>query len=537
MKRGALTLAMTVAVLLAGTAGTASAMFTQLQRVSKASAESSAAKSITVPCPAGTKVVGAGADVTPGAGDVLIQAIRPNATLTSVTVAAREDEDGTAANWYVAAYATCAPPPAGLERVAATSAASSAAKPVVATCPSGKSLLGGAAELGNAYGQVLLDGIVPNLANRNVTVDALEDETGTAGSWTITAYAICSSPVTGLVRVSATSPVDSTGSRVVTAPCPVGKSLISMAGTINSPNGQGVLDAVFPDEALTTAGFAAWEDDTGNSADWSATAYGICAPHAHLAWSQRVRQQSTGRGRGSACPAGEEVLQPGAEVTGALGQAWITGEGYGELIDDPNNRRAFFANADPDETGAPTSWALDIGGLCATPIAGAEVVSAVAPSTSNTVNSVTVPCPSGKKVLGAGYDLYSAANEVRMDRVRPDPTLSMVTVGGHEDSTGDSGTWTVAAYALCAPAPPGLQRVAVTTPPASGEVTQLSAACPAGKHMVGTGAEIAGGNGQVGFDDLRPNSALTRTLLTATEDEIGLAADWSATAYAICVNR
>ena len=65
----------------------------------------------------------------------------------------------------------------------------------------------------------------------------------------------------------------------------------------------------------------------------------------------------------------------------------------------------------------------------------------------------------------------------------------------------------------------------------------VSAPCPAGKHLVGSGGEIVGGNGQVGFDDLRADAALTKTMITATEDEVGLGSDWRAVAYAVGINR
>ena len=97
----------------------ASAFFTGVQRVGATSVSSSANKGVTVACPAGKKVTSAGVDVNPVPGDVLVDDIRPDATLTKVTVRAVEDETGTSANWTVTALAICAPPAAGLQRVAA----------------------------------------------------------------------------------------------------------------------------------------------------------------------------------------------------------------------------------------------------------------------------------------------------------------------------------------------------------------------------------------------------------------------------------
>jgi hypothetical protein len=119
----------------------------------------------------------------------------------------------------------------------------------------------------------------------------------------------------------------------------------------------------------------------------------------------------------------------------------------------------------------------------------------------------------------------------------PNPTLTSVTVSGFEDEDGFAGDWGVAAIAVCASPPPGLQRVAATSEfHSEGEVKTVSARCPAGKNLLGTGAEITGGGGQVVLDDILPNAALTSVLATGVEDQNGFAGDWSVTSYAICAN-
>ena len=42
-----------------------------------------------------------------------------------------------------------------------------------------------------------------------MTVNGLEDETGNAANWSLTAYTVCADPVAGLERNSRTSPLDS----------------------------------------------------------------------------------------------------------------------------------------------------------------------------------------------------------------------------------------------------------------------------------------------------------------------------------------
>ncbi len=71
------------------------------------SPQTSAAKSITVTCPAGKRVTSAGVDATPGNGHVLIDDLRPNAELTSVTATVLADATGIAGDWSAQALAIC----------------------------------------------------------------------------------------------------------------------------------------------------------------------------------------------------------------------------------------------------------------------------------------------------------------------------------------------------------------------------------------------------------------------------------------------
>ena len=85
--------------------------------------------------------------------------------------------------------------------------------------------------------------------------------------------------------------------------------------------------------------------------------------------------------------------------------------------------------------------------------------------------------------------------------------------------------------------PAGLELVKATSPLGSDEFGQTSASCPAGKHLIGTGGEVLGGGGEVILDDLRADTALTRTTVTGFEDQTGFDPDWRVAAYAICINR
>jgi hypothetical protein len=85
-----------------------------LQRVSATSAvDSSAAKSIFVLCPAGTKLTGGGGQIRAAPSEwpkIVLEGIALAASLDRVGVYGAETGGGTSSSWGVVAYALCASP-------------------------------------------------------------------------------------------------------------------------------------------------------------------------------------------------------------------------------------------------------------------------------------------------------------------------------------------------------------------------------------------------------------------------------------------
>lgn len=86
---------------------------------------------------------------------------------------------------------------------------------------------------------------------------------------------------------------------------------------------------------------------------------------------------------------------------------------------------------------------------------------------------------------------------------------------------------------------PGLVRIAAVSASNSNNFRTVTATCPAGKVLTGTGYEINGATGEVVVDDLRPNGS---TVTAPTAVTVGayeadpFAGNWTVTAYAICAN-
>ncbi len=493
--------AVTLVILLAGLHGSASATIVAPETATKASASTSSDKSVTATCPGDKRVVGAGAEVQPGDGQVLIAAIRPDAGRRSVTVTAREDETPTTAAWRVLAIARCANRPVGLTRVVATSAGTSQDKSVSAACPTGKRMLAPGGEI--SAGQVLLTGLRPDHHTpTGVLASAREDETGTPASWTVTAYAICADRVAGLRLNFNTYEVNSDSPKLAAGLCGINEQPLGGGFDINSPGGEVGLTRLGSTDAFNIAVNAS-EDDTGTTDDWSLTGYAICA-HAvkRVAVAGPVGDQSP-KQETLGCRSTMDMTGVGGAITGGLGK--VVRSGFSLASDQ--NLRPYSVMARGAGIG---DWRLHAHAICATlPF----VSSRTALSDSNSSDkSVHAGCWGSERLVGAAGIAFGVGVLVH---ITPNPALTGVTVSGIESASGSNNTdWQVKAQALCADdPPPGLQLVTATSAVDSARMKSATATCPAGKHVLGTGGALPGGGGHVVIDDLLPDPALRSVLV------------------------
>ncbi|MFI6262143.1 hypothetical protein [Micromonospora sp. NPDC051006] len=175
-------------------------------------------------------------------------------------------------------------------------------------------------------------------------------------------------------------------------------------------------------------------------------------------------------------------------------------------------------------------------------VPGLVRVAVTSVSNSTDFRSVTATCPVGKVLTGAGYELNGATGEAVVDDFRPNggpataPTA--VTVGAYEAEVF-AGNWSVTAYAVCANPVAGLVRVAATSVSSSADFRSVTATCPVGKVLTGTGYELNGVTGEAVVDDFRPNggvAAAPSAVTVGAYEADAFAGNWSATAYAICAN-
>jgi hypothetical protein len=528
-RRLSLVVGLALAVLFTVPGPSSFAAVPNLERIFADTASNSSNKSVTASCPSGKRVVGAGAELGGTLGQVVLGSLRPDATLSSVTVQGREDENGTANSWSARASAICAPPLPGLERVSAASPSNSSNKGVTATCSAGKRLLGAGAEIEGGGGHVSPNDIIPGETLKGVTVQGLEDENGTAANWRARAYAICAAPVAGIQRVAATSSTSSSSTKQVSANCPVGKQVVGAGAELGGGRGEVVLDDLAVDSGQQSVVVTGLEDEDGTSANWFARAFAICA-----AASERIVATSPigqfEREVVATCPAGMQVTGGGGDIGAGGGRVLIEAIRPSATSVTVSDQKFVFASP-----GA--FWLLRAYAICATPLPGLAVVSSSSPTDLNSPKSVTAICPSGKRVVGAGGEVVvngAGTGLVVLDAVAAAADLSGVSATAEG---GDPDPWSVTAHAVCANPPPGLELVSATSDPDNFDVSaSATATCPDGKNLLGTGVDIAGGLGHVLLDDLRPNAALTSATATGHARESASLFDWTVTAQAICAN-
>jgi hypothetical protein len=275
-RRLAYTVAAAFALFLALT-GMASASVPGLQRVSASSLNDSLpGKDRFAGCPTGKKLLGGGARVLPGNGQVALDGITLDSPLAGVHARAFEDANGTSLRWAVESFAICADPLPGLVQVDTTSPENSFDKAIVATCPVGKELIGAGVETNGGNGQVAIDDLIPNLVKNSVSVFGIETPGGLGSNWTITAHAICADPVPGReLRTLEIGP--NSDNQGVVLGCPAGKKLLGLGGEMTGAFGQAVLDNMTPNATLTGASISAREVQGGSTNSWKLKGYAICA--------------------------------------------------------------------------------------------------------------------------------------------------------------------------------------------------------------------------------------------------------------------
>ena len=184
------------------------------------------------------------------------------------------------------------------------------------------------------------------------------------GEWGLVVYGICAPTPSGLVYVPPV-PSDSYDSplRTAVATCPAGKKLLGFGGRAAvEPSRNVALHAMLPSVQLDRVVVQSWALEGGETDDWTAEAYAVCAdPVAGAAMIvSTAGPDSTGSKVATAnCPAGKKVHAAGGAIFNAAGQASYPGLYPSGALHSAN------ALAVEDQTGYVGSWFLNAYAICA----------------------------------------------------------------------------------------------------------------------------------------------------------------------------
>ena len=149
-----------------------------------------------------------------------------------------------------------------------------------ALCPVGERVIGGGgwvfptAADADRVALTELQPVHPASGQDSYVVSAAEVTPNISSNWSVQAYAICASPVSGLNIVSSVSnPFSETD-----AFCPVGQSVLGSGARVNNAGNHTKLVSATPFLAGDRVRAAAADDGSAAVGQWTVTAYAVCAP-------------------------------------------------------------------------------------------------------------------------------------------------------------------------------------------------------------------------------------------------------------------
>jgi len=233
---------------------------------------------VSVSCPSGLVVVGAGADVSmAGRPYVVLDQLIPDQN--SVSVYAYEYPDKpTNLIWGLRVWAVCADPPSAGPMTTAWAkqgGSSPVNRVVTATCPAGKVVYGTGWQIEGARGQVMVDHVIPT--KTSVSVSAYEIDggitSGYSGNWSLKAIARCGADPGGRQIVTANTPQTS-DNKLGLVDCPSGK--VPLGGGFEV---HGLRDRILVNNLIITnlnVQTAAYELIDVSPGTWYIETYAVC---------------------------------------------------------------------------------------------------------------------------------------------------------------------------------------------------------------------------------------------------------------------
>jgi hypothetical protein len=216
---------------------------------------STTVKNAIAGCPAGTKVLGGGAQVIGGQGEVMLNRYAPvsNTSGEAVQASATARPPGggfhRARAWSLEAYAVCGPPLPGLQIVFAdTDESLQRVASAQVKCPAGTKVIAAGGSAGGRNGRASLRDVRPDAAGQTVTVVGADDTTlpSQPGVFlSIRAIAVCATPPPGYEVIRQQTTFDK-GNHTLDLVCPDGKIAYGVGVSKIDTTGHVYLDSAAP---------------------------------------------------------------------------------------------------------------------------------------------------------------------------------------------------------------------------------------------------------------------------------------------------
>jgi hypothetical protein len=260
----------------------------------------------------------------------------------------------------------------GLTRVTKSSASNSQAfKQVAAVCPAGTRVVGGGGTVVNGGGQVVIQRLEPQrtTAGDRFVVAAREDQTGFAGSWRLTAHALCADPLPGQQITSNPLRASSDAVQSQLALCPSGQTQIGYGGRVDNGAGQVHVTELFdffgPPVGVTF--LRAREDADGYAGSWGVTPFAVCvdatAVNGFVGVAALSPSSSGNKSVSVSCPAGTQVHSAGGALLSGSLQLATGNLIIDKIAVDPSVTRVTVHGAE-DENGTTDTWAVRAVAVC-----------------------------------------------------------------------------------------------------------------------------------------------------------------------------
>ena len=245
---------------------------------------------------------------------------------------------------------------------------------------------------------------------------------------------------------------DSAAGKLQTVRCPAGRRILGGGGFVGGGGREVHIDHMRPvttpagDSFEVIASEVTHPGGIGYPGSWYLLAYAICgtAP-AGLEYVSASSAPSLASSHTVtvSCPAGKRVIGAAGQVEAAFGFVML------DEVTPSASLTSVRVTGFESETPSPIRWRVTATAVCAHPIPGLSLVSALTPADSLD-KSVDVTCPAGTRIHSTGWDLVGAVGQGMVVAIFPGQPLTTAHLRAREDLTGLATTWQARVFAICA---------------------------------------------------------------------------------------